>query len=138
MPLLTNTGRYCHPNDDDSLQAAFHKSNNLSFDADEDDIQPINGARDFFREFAAESKKLWYLAGPAIFTSICQYSIGALTQVFAGQVGTIELAAVSVENSVVAGFAFGMMVLLLLVLLYPSLCHDFCIFLNYFRLVMSS
>ncbi|XP_071927442.1 protein DETOXIFICATION 29-like [Coffea arabica] len=109
VPLLTNTGRYCHPNDDDSLQAAFHKSNNLSFDADEDDIQPINGARDFFREFAAESKKLWYLAGPAIFTSICQYSIGALTQVFAGQVGTIELAAVSVENSVVAGFAFGMM-----------------------------
>ncbi|KAL3501140.1 hypothetical protein ACH5RR_035589 [Cinchona calisaya] len=105
LPLLTNI-------DDDHLQnslVSFHKSNRFSFDADQDDIKPIKGARDFFREFFIESKKLWYLAGPAIFTSICQYSIGALTQVFAGQVGTSQLAAVSVENSVIAGFAFGIM-----------------------------
>ncbi|KAJ4826737.1 hypothetical protein Tsubulata_048843 [Turnera subulata] len=53
--------------------------------------------------------KLWYLAGPAIFTSVCQYSLGAVTQVFAGHVGTLQLAAVSVENSVIAGFSFGAM-----------------------------
>ncbi|KAL3511331.1 hypothetical protein ACH5RR_030732 [Cinchona calisaya] len=105
LPLLTNT-EDDHLNN--SLQTLPAKSNNF-FDTDQDDIQPINGARDFFREFSIESKKLWYLAGPAIFTSICQYSIGALTQVFAGQVGTLELAAVSVENSVVAGFSFGLM-----------------------------
>ncbi|KAF2299891.1 hypothetical protein GH714_005831 [Hevea brasiliensis] len=52
------------------------------------------------REFGEESKRLWKLAGPAIFTSICQYSLGALTQTFAGLVGEVELAAVSVENSV--------------------------------------
>ncbi|CAL5418880.1 unnamed protein product [Camellia sinensis] len=57
----------------------------------------------FFREFYAESKKLWFLASPAIFTSICQYSLGAITKVFAGQLGTSELAAVSVENSIIAG-----------------------------------
>ncbi|OVA20626.1 Multi antimicrobial extrusion protein [Macleaya cordata] len=74
---------------------------------DEGDIQPINKVADFFREFSVESKKLWLLAGPAIFTSICQYSLGAITQVFAGQVGTLDLAAVSVENSVIAGFSFG-------------------------------
>ncbi|KAL5142088.1 Protein DETOXIFICATION 33 [Glycine soja] len=51
------------------------------------------------------------LFGPAILTSICQYSFGALTQTFAGLVGDLELAAVSVENSVVAGLAFGVMVL---------------------------
>ncbi|KAL5718164.1 Protein DETOXIFICATION 29 [Ranunculus cassubicifolius] len=73
------------------------------------DIQPITKVQDFFREFSVESKKLWLLAGPAIFTSICQYSLGAITQVFAGQVGTLELAAVSVENSVIAGFSFGVM-----------------------------
>ncbi|GMH23208.1 hypothetical protein Nepgr_025051 [Nepenthes gracilis] len=56
-----------------------------------------------------ESKKLWVIAGPAIFTAICQYSLGALTQTFAGLVGEIELAAVSVENSVIAGLAFGVM-----------------------------
>jgi MATE family multidrug resistance protein len=63
------------------------------------------------KEFGHESKRLWKLAGPAIFTSICQYSLGALTQTFAGFVGEVELAAVSVENSVIAGLAFGVMVI---------------------------
>ena len=57
-----------------------------------------------------ESKKLWYLAGPAIFTSLCQYTIGASTQLFAGQLGTIELAAVSVENSVIDAFSYSILV----------------------------
>ncbi|KAG2701929.1 hypothetical protein I3843_06G063200 [Carya illinoinensis] len=73
------------------------------------DIAPIKGFRDVCRQFLVESKKLWYLAGPAIFTSICQYSLGAITQVFAGHVGTLALAAVSIENSVIAGFSFGVM-----------------------------
>lgn len=80
-----------------------------TFNPDSDDIPPINGVLDFFREFKRESKKLWFLAGPAIFTSICQYSLGAVTQIFAGQVGTIDLAAVSIENSVIAGFSFGIL-----------------------------
>uniref|UniRef100_A0A5B7BCQ4 Protein DETOXIFICATION n=1 Tax=Davidia involucrata TaxID=16924 RepID=A0A5B7BCQ4_DAVIN len=63
----------------------------------------------FAKEFGTESKKLWKLAGPAIFTALCQYSLGALTQTFAGFVGELELAAVSVENSVIAGLAFGVM-----------------------------
>ncbi|XP_015884585.3 protein DETOXIFICATION 33 [Ziziphus jujuba] len=61
------------------------------------------------KEFGEESRRLWKLAGPAIFTSICQYSLGALTQTFAGLAGELELAAVSVENSVIAGLAFGVM-----------------------------
>ncbi|OMO74987.1 Multi antimicrobial extrusion protein [Corchorus olitorius] len=61
------------------------------------------------KEFGYESKRLWHIAGPAIFTSICQYSLGALTQTFAGQVSELDLAAVSVENSVIAGLAFGVM-----------------------------
>ncbi|BAT82720.1 Protein DETOXIFICATION 33 [Vigna angularis] len=61
------------------------------------------------KSFAFESKKLWRLAGPAILTCICQYSLGALTQTFAGHVDDLALAAVSVENSVVAGLAFGVM-----------------------------
>ncbi|KAL6012422.1 Protein DETOXIFICATION 33 [Asimina triloba] len=62
-----------------------------------------------FKQATRESKKLWVIAAPAIFTSICQYSLGAITQTFAGHVGTLELAAVSVENSVIAGLAFGIM-----------------------------
>ncbi|CAN1795116.1 Protein DETOXIFICATION 29 [Linum perenne] len=74
-----------------------------------DDIPPIHSIKDFSREFFIESKKLWCLAGPAVFTTLFQYSLGAITQVFAGHVGTLELAAVSVENSVIAGFSFGTM-----------------------------
>ena len=66
------------------------------------------------QEIKKESKMLWHIAGPAIFTAICQYSLGALTQTFAGLVGELELAAVAVENSVIAGLAFGVMVYLLI------------------------
>ncbi|KAI3713861.1 hypothetical protein L1987_72448 [Smallanthus sonchifolius] len=72
------------------------------------DVQ-INGVGDFCREFYVEFKRLWYLAGPAIFTSLCQYTIGATTQLFAGQLGTIQLAAVSVENSIIAGFSYAIL-----------------------------
>ncbi|MQL78848.1 hypothetical protein Taro_011282 [Colocasia esculenta] len=75
----------------------------------ETSIEPIGGVGNFLREFAAEFRKLRYFAGPAIFTSIYQYSLGAITQMVAGQVGTLELAVVSVENSVIAGFSFGVM-----------------------------
>ncbi|XAR65107.1 hypothetical protein NMG60_11009083 [Bertholletia excelsa] len=97
QPLLSPNNGYPLPNAADSV----------SFVADEVDIEPIGHVGDFFREFIVESKKLWYLAGPAIFTSLCQYTLGAVTQIFAGHVGTLELAAISVENSVIAGFAFG-------------------------------
>ncbi|TXG56226.1 hypothetical protein EZV62_017539 [Acer yangbiense] len=76
---------------------------------DSDDIPLITGLRVFSGEFYKELKKLWYIAGPAIFTSVAQYSLGAITQVFSGHVSTIALAAVSVENSVIAGFSFGAM-----------------------------
>nr|GMD26261.1 protein DETOXIFICATION 29-like [Ipomoea batatas] len=95
--------------DDEFLLRPSLASFRSSFVPDPDDIPPITGARDFFREFRVESRKLWYLAGPAVFTSICQYSLGAITQTFAGHLSTIDLAAVTVENSVIAGFSFGVM-----------------------------
>lgn len=64
----------------------------------------------FLKDAGDESKRMWQLAGPAIFTAVCQYSLGALTQTFAGFVSELDLAAVSVENSVVAGLAYGVMV----------------------------
>lgn len=74
--------------------------------------QPIKSVKDFAREFSIKSRKLWYLAGPAVLTSLCQYSLGSITQTFAGHVGTIQLVAVSIEMNVFAGVAFGIMVIL--------------------------
>ncbi|KAA8529621.1 hypothetical protein F0562_034279 [Nyssa sinensis] len=109
QPLLSTREEDQTPDHSQDVLRPTNSSFASSFIADADDIGPITGVRDFFREFMVESRKLWYLAGPAIFTSLCQYSLGAVTQVFAGHVGTLELAAVSVENSVIAGFSFGVM-----------------------------
>ncbi|KAK4485745.1 hypothetical protein RD792_008391 [Penstemon davidsonii] len=92
----------------------IHGFSNHSFassfvDIEGGDIPPITGIKSFYKEFKKESIKLWYLAGPAIFTSLCQYSLGAITQTFAGHVGTLELAAFSIENTVIAGLSFGVM-----------------------------
>ncbi|XP_051122553.1 protein DETOXIFICATION 29-like [Andrographis paniculata] len=92
---------------------SFQKLSNFSFFssfvADEDDIPPIESFRGFLTAFRDESGKLWFLAGPAMFTSVCQYSLGAFTQTFAGHVGTLELAAFSIENSVIAGLSLGVL-----------------------------
>ncbi|PON64221.1 Multi antimicrobial extrusion protein [Parasponia andersonii] len=109
QPLLSSSVATEQEDQNNRLESLLTPSN-LSFTPDADDIQPIESVRDFYTEFCAESKRLWFLAGPAIFTSLCQYSLGAVTQVFAGHVSTLALAAVSVENSVIAGFSFGVMV----------------------------
>ncbi|KAL8488419.1 hypothetical protein ACS0TY_024625 [Phlomoides rotata] len=80
-----------------------------SFVADEVDIAPIDTFTDFVSTFREESSKLWFLAGPVIFTSLCQYSLGAFTQTFVGHVSTLELAAFSIENSVIAYLSLGIM-----------------------------
>uniref|UniRef100_A0A7N0T5G0 Uncharacterized protein n=1 Tax=Kalanchoe fedtschenkoi TaxID=63787 RepID=A0A7N0T5G0_KALFE len=88
---------------------AITHSSPASFTPDEHDIKPITGPRRFCIEFYAETKKLWYLAGPIIFMAICQYSLGAVTQLLAGHISTIALAAVAVQISLITGFANGAM-----------------------------
>ncbi|KAH7838183.1 hypothetical protein Vadar_022997 [Vaccinium darrowii] len=103
------------PNMVDEYHNLPHSSSQIhdfaSYDEEEEDLigPSSKGIQFFFKEFCVESKKLWHLAGPAILTSVCQYSLGAITQVFAGNLGTSELAMFSVENSIVAGFCYGIM-----------------------------
>ncbi|CAL9136555.1 unnamed protein product [Musa acuminata var. zebrina] len=73
------------------------------------DLEEIRSLKQFLKQWVEENKRLWYLAAPSIFTSICRYSLGATTQVFAGHLTTLELDAVSTENMVIAGLAFGIM-----------------------------
>ncbi|XAR48100.1 hypothetical protein NMG60_11030813 [Bertholletia excelsa] len=102
QPLVSQVEDDSHPRLTSEITSSFS-----SFTIAENDINPITGVGDLLREFSVESKKLWYLAGPAIITSIFLYSMGAISQVFAGQVGTLELAAISVGNSVISGFSLG-------------------------------
>ncbi|RZC66779.1 hypothetical protein C5167_010471 [Papaver somniferum] len=76
---------------------------------EEPDIDEIKNFGHFCKEAKIENRKIWSLAAPCIFTAVAQYSLGGLTQVFAGQLTTLELDAVSTENMVIAGLAFGIM-----------------------------
>lgn len=57
-----------------------------------------------------ESKKLWHIVGPAIFSRLASYSMFVITQAFAGHLGDLELAAISIAYNVVVGFNMGLLV----------------------------
>lgn len=72
---------------------------------DEDDDQRLG------RRVWIESKKLWHIVGPAIFSRVASYSMVVITQAFAGHLGELELAAISIANNVIVGFDLGLLVL---------------------------
>ena len=57
-----------------------------------------------------ESRLLWQVAFPAILTEVFQFSIGFVTTGFVGHLGEVELAAVTVVENILEGFAFGVLV----------------------------
>ncbi|KAI3900340.1 hypothetical protein MKW92_006935 [Papaver armeniacum] len=56
-----------------------------------------------------ESKKLWYIAGPSIFSGIASFFMIIVTQAFAGHLGNLELAAIALSFTIVIGFSFGVL-----------------------------
>ncbi|XP_062159043.1 protein DETOXIFICATION 27-like [Alnus glutinosa] len=56
-----------------------------------------------------ETRKLWRIVGPAIISRVISYSMNVITQAFAGHLGEVELAAISIANTVIVGFNFGLL-----------------------------
>ncbi|KAF3445964.1 hypothetical protein FNV43_RR11141 [Rhamnella rubrinervis] len=56
-----------------------------------------------------ESKKLWHIVGPSIFSRVVSFSMNVITQAFAGHLGDVQLAAISIANTVIVGFNFGLL-----------------------------
>ncbi|WVZ18749.1 hypothetical protein V8G54_006071 [Vigna mungo] len=56
-----------------------------------------------------ETKKLWVIVGPSIFSRLALYNMNVVTQAFAGHLGEVELAAISIANTVIVGFNFGLL-----------------------------
>ncbi|MCL7026539.1 hypothetical protein MKW94_011305, partial [Papaver nudicaule] len=72
---------------------------------DQNEDSPVS----FFRKAWEEIKMVWYIAGPSILTSIFQYSLAFITQTWVGHIGTLELAAFSFQNLLIAGLSYGIM-----------------------------
>lgn len=60
--------------------------------------------------FWIETVKLWKIAAPIAFNTLCQYGINSVTNIFVGHIGNFELSAVAISLSVIGTFSFGFMV----------------------------
>ncbi|KAK8580385.1 hypothetical protein V6N12_070662 [Hibiscus sabdariffa] len=56
-----------------------------------------------------ESKKLWFVAAPSIFSRLAMFSMTVVTQAFAGHLGDLNLAAISIATTVIISIAFGIL-----------------------------
>ncbi|KAJ8763431.1 hypothetical protein K2173_002314 [Erythroxylum novogranatense] len=72
-------------------------------------VTEFMGKEKLGRRIVDESKKVWEIAAPAILTAVSQFSIGFVTCAFVGRLGDVELAAVSIVQNVIEGFAYGIM-----------------------------
>ncbi|KAF5176785.1 Detoxification-like protein [Thalictrum thalictroides] len=77
---------------------------NSEFKEDDDDVN-----QDLVTRVWIESKKLWHIVGPSIFSRVAGYSMFIITQAFAGHMGDLELASISIANTVILGFNFGLL-----------------------------
>jgi MATE family multidrug resistance protein len=68
-----------------------------------------------------ELKLLFHLAAPAVIVYLLNNVVSMSTQIFCGHLGNLELAAVSLGNTGIQMFAYGLMVIPLLPL--PPLSH---------------
>lgn len=72
--------------------------------------QDVDDNKDLLSRVWIESKKLWHIVGPAIFSRVASYSMNVITQALAGHLGDLELAAISIASIGILGFSFGVMV----------------------------
>ncbi|KAI8562643.1 hypothetical protein RHMOL_Rhmol03G0050500 [Rhododendron molle] len=57
----------------------------------------------------SEAKKMWVVAGPAIFTKMSTFGTNVISQAFVGHIGATELAAYSLVSTVFLRFAMGIL-----------------------------
>ncbi|KAI4307443.1 hypothetical protein L6164_030632 [Bauhinia variegata] len=64
---------------------------------------------DFSNKLWIETKKLWFIVGPSIFSRVAAFTMNVVTQAFAGHLGDVQLASISIANTVIVGFNFGLL-----------------------------
>lgn len=98
-------GSSLNRDDEDLINQALLPESSIKDDGDdedEDDQQPYN-----YKHLASrvwiESKKLWHIVAPAILSRVLSFSMNLITQAFAGHLGDIQLAAISIVVNVICG-----------------------------------
>ncbi|KAL2480856.1 MATE efflux family protein [Abeliophyllum distichum] len=68
-----------------------------------------NGEKSPKKKIWNESKKMWVVAGPAIFTRFSSFGVNVISQAFVGHIGSTELAAYALVVTVLMRFANGVL-----------------------------
>lgn len=63
------------------------------------------------QKILVENKKMWVVAGPAIFTRFSTFGINVISQAFVGHIGSTELAAYALVLTLLTRFANGLLVI---------------------------
>ncbi|KAM7505172.1 hypothetical protein LguiB_004076 [Lonicera macranthoides] len=69
----------------------------------------VDGEEKLKDKLWSETKKMWVVAGPAIFTRFSTFGVNVITQAFVGHIGSTELAAYALVNTVLLRFANGIL-----------------------------
>ncbi|WJX41189.1 hypothetical protein P8452_28580 [Trifolium repens] len=66
-----------------------------------------NTDNSLIQQTCLESKKLWHIAAPSIFSRLTMFSITVVTQSFAGHLNDLDLAAISIACTLLIAITFG-------------------------------
>ncbi|KNA18574.1 hypothetical protein SOVF_069710 [Spinacia oleracea] len=91
--------------EDQKIPLLKNHHNNHFYNDDEEH----NNNSSLVKRVRVESKKLWNIVGPSIVARIASYTMFVVTQSFAGHLGDLELAAISIGNNVIVAFDYGLM-----------------------------
>ena len=87
-----------------------------------------NTSNSLIQETCLESKKLWHIAAPSIFTRLTMFSITVVSQSFAGHLNDLDLAAISIACTLLIAITFGFFVHTFSLYLLSIILPDFRLF----------
>ncbi|KAK8600907.1 hypothetical protein V6N12_050752 [Hibiscus sabdariffa] len=97
--------------DDEEFQQPLSKQSTSNDDETKSEkiIDSMMKKKDLSSRLWMETNKLWTILGPSIISRLASYSLNVITHAFAGHLGDVELAAMSIANTVIVGFNFGLL-----------------------------
>lgn len=86
--------------------------NNLETQTKAEELAENGGNEENLKQkLMIENKKMWVVAGPAIFTRFSTFGINVISQAFVGHIGSTELAAYALVLTLLTRFANGLLVI---------------------------